>query len=72
MKVPEQVFAILVSENGTPYVTSVEDILYVYRKSLMRDALERYGVPYGRQPASARECVRLLAKRMGLVGASGA
>lgn len=66
---PDQVFAILVSENGTPYVTSVEDILYIYRKSLLRDALERHGVPYGRQPVTGRECVGLLAVKMGLVGA---
>jgi len=65
----QSVPVILVSENGTPYVSSVEDLFYRYRSSVLRDALERHGVPYGRQPITARQCVGLLAERMGLVGA---
>lgn len=64
---PSPVMVVMVVE-GRVVTTDLDDLFYRYRPSLLRGALERYGVPYGRQPPSARECVKLLAKRMGLVG----
>jgi len=62
----QPIYAILVAETGVPYATSVEDILYLYRPTLLRDRLVMAGVPYGRQPPTAKECARLLARKLGL------
>lgn len=62
----QPIYAILVSESGVPYATSVDDILYLYRETPLRERLLKAGVPYGRQPPTVKECARLLARKLGL------
>ena len=67
MSQPEPVWVIVVDENGRPYETTLESILYAYRRTRVRDALEKAGVPYWAQPWRGKQCVRLLAEKWGYV-----
>lgn len=64
MKDQPQPVQIVMVANASPVITTVDDFLYRFRRTPVRAALERYGVPLGLQPIAGEDCVRLLTERM--------
>lgn len=65
--IPSPITLVMVVE-GRVVTTTLDDLFYRYQPTLLRQALEANGVPLNCQPPSVRECVKLLARRLGLVG----
>ena len=67
MNHPKPVYIVMVSKDGRPVETTLETVFWIWRRTRVRDALEREGVPLWAQPAEPKDCIKMLAGKWGLL-----